>query len=71
MAKLHSSGIEEYKIYSSGSSGNFRGMRYPRNSENPKKIPTIFEKENQKKNFSLEFLFQSTECLVIIPNIDW
>ena len=49
MAKLHSSGIEEYEIYSSGSSGNFRGMRYPKNPENLQKNPTIFEKKIKKK----------------------
>ena len=38
IAKLHSSGIEEYDIYSSGSSGNFRGMSYPKNPEKPQKI---------------------------------
>ena len=49
MAKLHSSGIEEYEIYSSWSSGNFRGMRYPKNPENLQKNPTIFEKKIKKK----------------------
>ena len=44
-AKLHSSGIEEYDIYSSGSSGNFRGMSYPKNPENPPKN----QKNHQKK----------------------
>ena len=45
IAKLHSSGIEEYEIYSSGSSGNFRGMSYPKNPENPPKN----QKNHQKK----------------------
>ena len=58
MAKLHSSGIEEYEIYSSGSSGNFRGMRYPKNPENLQKNPTIFEKINQKKISVLNFYFK-------------
>ena len=53
IAKLHSSGIEEYEIYSSGSSGNFRGMSYAKNPENPKKLQT---------NFSPEFILQSSEC---------
>ena len=48
-AKLHSSGIEEYDIYSSGSSGNFRGMSYPKNPENPQKIQKNLEKKFKKK----------------------
>ena len=62
IAKLHSSGNEEYEIYSSGSSRNFRGMSYPKNPENPPKIQKYLEKKKFKKNFSLEFLFQSSEC---------
>ena len=50
IAKLHSSGIEEYEIYSSGSSGNFRGMSHPQNPENPPKIIKKFEKKF-RKNF--------------------
>ena len=50
IAKLHSSGIEEYEINSSGSSGNFRGMSYPKNTENPPKLQKSFEKKF-KKNF--------------------
>ena len=50
MANWHSSGIEEYEIYSSGSSGNFRGMSYPKNTENPPKLQKSFEKK-LKKNF--------------------
>ena len=49
IAKLHSSGIEEYDIYSSGSSGNFRGMSYPKNPENPQKIQKNLEKKFKKK----------------------
>ena len=67
IAKLHSSGIEEYDIYSSGSSGNFRGMSYPKNPENPQKN---LEKKF-KETFSPEFTFQSSECLEMIPKIDW
>ena len=61
IAKLHSSGIEEYEIYSSGASGNFRGMSYPKNPENPQKIQKNLEKKF-KKNFSPEFILQSSEC---------
>ena len=61
IAKLHSSGIEEYDIYSSGSSGNFRGMSYPKSPDNPPKIQKNLEKKI-KKNFSPEFIFQSSEC---------
>ena len=60
IAKLHSSGIEEYDIYSSGSSGNFRGMSYPKNPENIQKIQKNLEKKFKKK-FSPEFIFQSSE----------
>ena len=61
IAKLHSSGIEEYEIYYSGSSGNFRGMSYPKNPENPKIIQKNLEKRF-KKNLSPEFILQSSEC---------
>ena len=60
IAKLHSSGIDEYEIYSSGSSGNFRGMSYPKNPENPPKIQKNLEKKFKKK-FSPEFIIQSSE----------
>ena len=70
IAKLHSSGIEEYEIYSSGSSGNFRGMSYPKNTENPPRLQKSFKK-NSKINFSPECLFQSSEYLVMIQKIDW
>ena len=50
IAKLHSSGIEEYEIYSSGSSGNFRGMSHHQNPENPPKIIKKFWKKI-RKNF--------------------
>ena len=49
MTNLHSSGFEEYEIYSSGSSGNFRGMSYPKNPENPQKIQKNLEKRFKKK----------------------
>ena len=49
IANLHSSGVEEYEIYSSGSSGNFRGMSYPKSPDNPPKIQKNLEKKNQKK----------------------
>ena len=60
IAKLHSSGSKEYDIYSSWSSGNFRGMSYPKNPENPHIIQKNLEKKFKKK-FSPEFIFQSSE----------
>ena len=59
IAKLHSSGIEEYEIYSSGSSGNFRGMSYPKNTENPQKLQKSFEKKISALN--LYFKVQNVE----------
>ena len=44
IAKLHSSGIEEYEIYSSGSSGNFRGLSYPKILKIPPKFKKILTK---------------------------
>ena len=44
MANLHSSGIEEYEIYSSGSSGNFEEWAIPKIL----KIPPKFEKKSKK-----------------------
>ena len=62
ISNLHSSGIEEYEIYSSGSSGNFRGMSYPKNTENPPKLQKSFEKKfkkkNSKKNSALKLYFK-------------
>ena len=58
MTDLHSSGFEEYEIYSLGSSGNFRGMHHPKNPENPLKIQTIFEKKIKKKISALNLYFK-------------
>ena len=48
MINLHSSGIEEYEIYFLGSSGEFRGMSYRKNPENPPKVQKKFEKKIKK-----------------------
>ena len=66
MTNLHSSGIEEYKIYSSGSSGNFEEWVIPKIL----KIPPKIQKKCEKKNFSIEFILQSPKYSVIIPKID-
>ena len=47
MTNLHSSGIEEYEIYSSGSSGNFEEWFIPKIL----KIPPKIQKKTFKKNF--------------------
>ena len=50
LGEFHSSrnrGVEEYEIYSLGSSGNFRGMSYPKNTENPPTLQKSFEKKFQ------------------------
>ena len=57
IAKLHSLGIEEYDIYSSGSSENFWGMSYPKIPENSQKIQKNLEK-NSKKNSALNLYFK-------------
>ena len=52
LGEFHSSrnrGVEEYEIYSLGSSGNFRGMSYPKNTESPQKLQKSFEKKFKKK----------------------
>ena len=64
MTNWHSSGIEEYEIYSSGSSG------YPKNPENPPKNSKKNVKKKSKKFFSIEFMLQSPKYSVIIPKID-
>ena len=71
IAKLHSSGIEEYEIYSSGSSGNFRGMSYPKNTENPPTLQKSFEKKFQPWISILKFRMFSNDTknwLVILKN---
>ena len=49
---------------------------FSRNESSPKswKSPQNYKKilkKNSEKNFSPEFIFQSSECLEIIPKIDW
>ena len=69
MTNLHSSGIEEYEIYSSGSSGNFEDCNIPKILKIPPKIQRNCEKKS-KENFSIEFILQSSKYSVIIPKID-
>ena len=64
MTNLHSSGFEEYEIYSSGSSGNFEEWVIPEML----KIPQKFKKKSKKK-ISIKIIFQSLECSVRIPKI--
>ena len=51
MTNLHSSGIEEYEIYSSGSSGNFEEWVIPKNLKNSPKIKKNVKKKIKKKKF--------------------
>ena len=69
MINLHSSGSEEYEIYSSGSSGNFEEWVIAKILKIPQKFKKILKKIS-KKNFSIEFIFYSSECLVILPKSD-
>ena len=50
MINLHSSGIEEYEIYSSGSSGNFEEWVIPKILKIPPKIQKKIWKKNKKKS---------------------
>ena len=50
MTNLHSSRIEEYEIYSSGSSGNFEEWIIPKILKFPPKIQKKIEKKRKKKN---------------------
>jgi len=49
--------------------GEFQGMSYPKNPENPPKSSKMWKKD-QKKNFSIAFILQSPKYSVIIPKID-
>ena len=50
--------------------GEFRGMSYPKNPENPPKNSKINVKKKSKKKFSIEFILQSPKYSVIISKID-
>ena len=46
------------------------GLSYPKNPENPPLKFKKIVKKNQEKNFSIEFILQSSKYSAIIPKID-
>ena len=69
MIDLHSSGFEEYEIYSSGSSGNFEESVIQKSWKSPQNFKKNVKKKSKKK-ISIEFILQSPKYSVIIPKID-
>ena len=69
MTNLHSSGIEEFEIYSSGSSGNFKELVIPKVLKIPQKILKIPPKIQKKCEKKIKKKFSALNLYFKVQNI--